>query len=219
MRVLERDAIRGFYNRYGKRLDKDIFYEGRAMEELSESGEFKNAYHIVEFGCGTCRLAERLFLGYLPEEARYTGIDFSTTMVDIARKRLEPWKDRAEVILSDGSIKLDLNDRSYDRFISTYVLDILDEGEIKTLLKEAYRVLSPDGLLCLLSLTYGETFISRLLSGLWMTIYRIRPLVVGGCRPIRLTLFIDPDIWEIRVRRILVSYGISSELIIARPRD
>ncbi len=219
MRVPDRYAIRDFYNRYGKRLDRDIFYEGRAIEELSELGEFQNAYHLVEFGCGTCRLAERLSLNSLPEQATYTGIDFSPTMVDIARRRLEPWRDRAEVILSDGSIKLNLKERSCDRFISTYVLDILDEGEIKALLKEVYRTLSPDGLLCLLSLAYGETLISRLLSGLWMAIYKIRPLIVGGCRPLRLTLHIDPEIWEIRVRKILVSYGISSELVIARPRN
>ena len=42
---------------------------------------------------------------------------------------------------------VDLPDRSFDRFISTYVLDLLSEENIDSLLSEAYRILRTGGLL------------------------------------------------------------------------
>ena len=51
---------------------------------------------------------------------------------------------------------VDLPDRSFDRFISTYVLDLLSEENIDSLLSEAYRVLRTGGLLGLVSQPKGS---------------------------------------------------------------
>ena len=47
--------------------------------------------------------------------------------------------------------------RFYDRFVSNYVFDLLSGEDIHALLKEAHRVLVPDGYLCASSLTEGLT--------------------------------------------------------------
>ena len=47
-------------------------------------------------------------------------------------------------------------DGAFDRFIRTYVLDLLPDVEIRAVLDEAHRVLKPDGLIGLASLTKGS---------------------------------------------------------------
>jgi ubiquinone/menaquinone biosynthesis C-methylase UbiE len=49
------------------------------------------------------------------------------------------------VELSDGSPRLPAGDGEYDRFVSTYVLDLLSAADTVDLLAEAHRVLRPGG--------------------------------------------------------------------------
>ena len=52
------------------------------------------------------------------------GIDVSPTMVALARARLRSYSDRAEVRLSDGAVTIGEPAGRFDRFVSTYVLDL-----------------------------------------------------------------------------------------------
>ena len=48
------------YDRIGRWQDTQAFYEYRAVEDLVRSGDFEQARSVVEVGCGTGALAERL---------------------------------------------------------------------------------------------------------------------------------------------------------------
>ena len=156
---------RRFYDRFGRLQDVQVLYEGRALRWLEEAGRFEAARAVFEFGCGTGAFARRLLERRLPEDARYVGVDVSETMVRIARRRLRPWRERAEVRLVSGELPLEEPGGAYDRFVSNYVLDLLAEHEISGALSEAHRILRPDGLLCLASLTYGATSAARAETG------------------------------------------------------
>jgi hypothetical protein len=62
---------------------------------------------------------------------------------------------------------------------------------------EAHRLLRPEGLLCLVSLTPGPTWLSRLVTGLWTGIHRLSPSLVGGCRPVELQALLSLDQWQL----------------------
>jgi trans-aconitate methyltransferase len=98
---------RRFYDWFGRRLDRQAFYEDPALEALIAHAEFDRAAAVFEFGCGTGRLAEQLLRGHLPRQSLYLGVDVSSTMVGLARKRLRPWRPRAEVRSSEGSMRLE----------------------------------------------------------------------------------------------------------------
>jgi ubiquinone/menaquinone biosynthesis C-methylase UbiE len=183
---------------------------------IDHSG-FPIAHAVLEFGCGTGRIAERLLNDFMPSDARYLGLDISTTMVTLARERLERFGARAEVRLADGSASIDAPDGSFDRFVSNYVLDLMSRDVIRTVVAEAYRVLEPDGLLCLVSLTHGRTAVSRFVSGLWSRVHRMRPSIVGGCRPIELADFVGEPDWRIVHSAFVSSLGFPSEVIVASP--
>lgn len=214
--MLTREQARAFYDRFGARQDGQGFYEDPATRELVAHAGFERAGAVFELGCGTGRFAAELLAHYLPSAARYAGCDLSPTMIELARGRLRPFGDRAEVRLTDGSPPLDLSDASVDRFVSNYVLDLLPADDVRQLLREAHRVLTPDGRLCLVSLTHGVTVLSRLVSRLWTRVHAWRPDLVGGCRPLALRDFAAADAWTLEHHRVVVAWGVPSEVLVAR---
>lgn len=215
--VLTRSQAQKFYDRFGAKQDTQAFYEDAALDELISHAAFEQAASVLEFGCGTGRFASRLLAKHLPRSASYFGIDASRTMIEIAGKRIGPYGERARVELSDGSIVFPLPDHSVDRVISAYVIDLLSETDIQTVVSEAGRVLAPSGKLCLVSLTKGDAIISRVVSGLWSAVCRFYAPLVGGCRPIRIESFVGQQSWAIEYRKVVTQFGVPSEVLIARP--
>lgn len=103
-----------------------------------------------------------------------------------------------------------------DHVISTYVLDLLSESDIRDFFHEAYRVLDVGGRLCLVSLTNGTTPISRMVTKIWKNVFQMNAALVGGCRPIKLEPFIDPGAWEVEYQKVVIAFGVPSEVIVAR---
>lgn len=206
---------KAFYDRFGKKQDWQGFYEDVATEALIRNGEFDKASSVLEFGCGTGRFGERLLEEHLAANATYVGVDISDTMVALAKERVVRFELRAEVYLTDGSPRLDFGTRTFDRFVSNYVLDLLAFEDIRAILQEAWRVLSEGGLLGLTSLTHGFTSISRLVESIWRALYSIRPRLVGGCRPIGLVELATGPGWRIRYNDKFSRYGVPSEALVA----
>lgn len=214
--MLTRAETRRFYDRFGSKQDRQGFYEDRATRDLLEHADFAAAKAVLEFGSGTGRFAHDLFANYLPTTTTYYCLDISSTMINLSRQRLAEFGDRVMLALTDGSPHLPVADAGFDRFVSNYVFDLLPEEDIHALLKEAHRVLVPDGYLCAASLTDGLTPFSKVVTSVWKFIHRINAKIVGGCRPIRLLDYIHKGDWRVFHHNAMVAYGISSEIMIAR---
>lgn len=217
-RYLSPEQAKRFYDRLGARQDWQGFYENAALQELIAHAGFDSARSVFEFGCGTGALAARLLREYLPADARYVGLDLSSTMVSLARKRLQQWSERAHINQSDGSAQLQLPSHSFDRFVSCYVFDLLAPTFIEQLLMEAHRLLVPGGKLCLVSLTQGASWISRAVSLCWQSLWRLSPAIVGGCHPIELTNYLSSKEWNVEHQARLVRWGLTSEVLVASTR-
>jgi ubiquinone/menaquinone biosynthesis C-methylase UbiE len=213
--VLSHEEAKAFYDRFGKKQDLQRIYEDPAIEVLLRYAGFQTACAVVELGCGTGRLAARLLEELLPDDSKYVGLDISETMIDLAQGQIAPWGDRARVQRTNGPPTLPVGDGAFDRFLSTYVLDLLSEEDIHAVLREARRVLAPGGRLCLASLTFGQTLPSRLACRAWSAIHALRPRLVGGCRPLHLEAFIGRD-WQTLHREVVCTLGICTEVLVAR---
>ena len=207
-----------FYDRMGARQDWSRFYEAAAIDRMIAQGDFGNAHHVVEFGCGTGRIAERLLARHLSSDATYVGFDISATMVNLATERLAPFGRRAQIVKTDGSMTLDLRSESADRFFTNYVFDLLSREDIAALVGEAYRVLEPEGLLCAVSLTHGRSAVTKMFSAGWLSLWKFEPSLLGGCRPIELLEFIPYSDWRILHFDIVTSLALSSEVVVAAKR-
>ncbi len=215
-RTLTHAAAKEFYDRFGSKQDAQAWYEDAAIESLIRASRFSDATSILEFGCGTGRLAEALLDDHLPDSALYRGIDISETMVTLSRQRLSRFGDRATVVLHETAEVPQLAGERVDRFVSTYVLDLLSATKIKEVVSWASEVLEPHGLICLAGVTRGPGVISGIVMGAWSAISKVNPAWVGGCRPVVLSGHLDPSHWTIEHRDVVVSWGVASEVIVAR---
>jgi SAM-dependent methyltransferase len=206
------------YDRIGRGQDTRPLSERRALEALVERAAFERAGAVLELGCGTGRLAARLLAERLPAGAQYLGLDVSRRMVELARAAVAPWGDRARVEQTDGSLGLPVESGSCDRFVCTYVLDLLSPEDAGRLLDEAHRVLRPGGLLALASLTPGHTPLARALTRAWRAVWRLDPALMGGCRPVTLTPLLSPEQWTIRARLVVTDLVLASEVVVAQRR-
>lgn len=216
--MLSREEIRAVYDRIGHRQDTQRVYEGAALRDLCLHAEFESADAVFELGCGTGAFAAQLLHNYLPADARYLGVDLSPTMVELARAKLAPFADRATVHLTDGGLDFDVPDASFNRCVSNYVVDLLPAADIAAFIEEAQRILTPDGRLCLVSLTYGPNLVSSIVSKLWAAAHRLMPRVVGGCRPVELTGFVAGSGWHVTHRTRVTALGVPSEVLVAKKR-
>lgn len=216
-RALSHARARAFYDRLGRWQDAQ-WYENRALETLVREGRFDAARAVVEFGCGTGRLAARLLGEALPPAAVYVGVDQSRTMCRLAGARLAAFGGRAVVARTAGAPVLPVADGAADRFVCAYVLDLLSEADARAVLAEARRVLAPGGLACLCALTRGVGPASKAVTALWSALNRLDPACTGGCRPLDLAPLLAAEAWETAFREVVVAWGVPSEVVVARRR-
>jgi len=217
-RILSHAEARRVYDRIGRLQDTQAFYEDVATSRLLQHGDFSSARSVFEFGCGTGRFAQRLLEETLPPDARYRGVDLSPRMIGIAESRLQAWRGRARVRLTEGGPPEDEPAASCDRFVSNYVFDLLAVEEIEAVLREAHRMLQPGGLLCCVGLSTGIGPASRTVARAWSWLQSLTPSLVGGCRPVDLHPLLAREDWEVRHHSKLVRFGVTSECLVAERR-
>ena len=128
MRTLTLEEAKAYYDGFGAKQDSQSFYEGPAVKVMTDNSHFDRAASIFEFGCGTGRFAQELLTKHLSPDAKYRGIDISITMVQLATERLKSFGSRAMVTQTSDETAISLDDNSIDRFVSTYVFDLLPPG-------------------------------------------------------------------------------------------
>jgi SAM-dependent methyltransferase len=206
---------RAVYDRIGRVQDWQAFYEDATTDRLMANADLAGDQTIFEFGCGTGRLAAHL-LTVLPASVKYLGVDISPVMIDLATSRLAPWAERAKAVLVDGSLPLPADDRLADRVLSTFVFDLLDADYARTVLDDLRRILTHDGRLCLASLTHGDRLLEQAVSRTWTGLWRVAPQLVGGCRPIAVSVLLGDD-WHVQHHSRVHRWGLVTDVVIATP--
>ncbi len=218
MAILSHKQARRAYDRIGLVQDLQWFYEDPATVQLKQHGDFPGAKSIFEFGCGTGRFARSLFRDYLSADAHYRGVDVSPRMIELARRRLDPWEDRVELALSEGEAPTDEPTAGYDRFISNFVFDLLSAEDSRLVLAEAARMLKPGGLLCLSGLSSAVQPMPKLVPPVAAWIHDRVPALLGGCRPVDLASYLGSE-WDRLHYQTLVAFGIPSEAMVYRRKS
>ena len=206
--------LRAVYDRVGARQDRQGWYEDPATDVLLRWGAFEEARSVVEMGCGTGRLAAQVLRR---SRATYRGTDLSPVMVRLARERLSPFGTRAEVDLVDGGPPA-VPPGSADRFVAAYVLDTLSDADIAATVDAAHRALGRGGLLCVASLGGAHAGLPRVVGAAWAAVHRVRPALVGGCRPVRVVPHLDPERWAVVRSERVAPWGVPSEAVVAERR-
>jgi ubiquinone/menaquinone biosynthesis C-methylase UbiE len=213
-RYLSPEQAAAVYDRVGRWQDTQSCYEHSAVEALVHAARFDRARYVVEIGCGTGALAERLLEAHLRNAARYVALDVSPKMVALTQQRLRRWAERVRIDRIDGRGSWPLPDSVADRVVATYVLDLLAPPAIEAFFAEARRVLRAQGVVATASLAAGTGRISGLVSAGWSRLWQINPHLTAGCRPVDVASLL-PASWRVDTARTITSWAIPSTVLVA----
>ena len=223
-----------FYDLIGGILMNDWYhylFEEKSMDIMISECEFSPGQIVVEIGPGSGFLAEKIIrqVKSMSTEDQayfsYTGIDMSHTMYEKASKRLNPFivEGIAQLhVVNDTFTFLNhtLKQDSVDRFVFTYVLDLLPPGVIAEFAHAVHDKLNHhhDGRVCVVNLTYGYSLFSRIVTNIWQILYRVLGgEFMGGCRPIHAQEYFSvgsPDGYQVEHMSKTVSSGLPSEVAV-----
>lgn len=110
------------------------------MVMLLLSEQAPPAAHILVVGAGGGM--ELKAMAEAQREWQFTGVDPSAAMLDLARRMIEPFKDRIELI--EGTVDA-VPSTSFDGAACLLMLHFLDRNERLQTLKHIHRRLKPDG--------------------------------------------------------------------------
>jgi len=129
---------------------------------------------ILDLGCGTGPNLDRLLRLRLPFK-HYTGIDFSSSMLALARKR---FGDTPGVTLREGdATALEDDGERYDVIVATWLLDHLSEPA--SFVNSIQRFLAPDGHLLLMFYSRPRWFLRVWVSPLGRSLVLADPVSEG----------------------------------------
>lgn len=183
-------------------------YAEMALEHLSiGKGET-----VLEIGFGTGHCLERIAESVGPKGKAY-GIDISTGMMEITKKRLEKadLEDRVKLFCGDAA-SLPFDDSTFNAVFMSFTLELFDTPEIPKVLEQIKRVLKPDGRLAVVSISKenGESIFLRLYE--WT--HNKWPKYVD-CRPIYVEQSLIDAGYQIKSKERVKIFRLPAEIIVA----
>jgi ubiquinone/menaquinone biosynthesis C-methylase UbiE len=207
------EKARCFYDSLGSTYDIGERFERRAKARGFVLLDLAPGQRLLNVGVGTGKDQTQIQNALMPGGLA-AGVDLSPVMVKLARANVPPPGNEALCVADGGG--LPFPDASFDRVISSYVLDLIPARRIPLFVREMQRVLRPGGRLVLVGLTEGTTLASRAVMAAWKAIYRLSPASLGGCRPLRMTYpLLRAGFVDVR-REVIVQGGMPSEVLSAR---
>lgn len=164
--------------------------QGRVMDAVRRVGKLVD---LLEIGCGDKPAS---FL--LPLCRTYTGCDYSTRRLEVARAALVGVTTPVDIVQADAC-SLPFEDQRFGAVFSAHMLYQIEERDAQAAaLREMVRVLEPGGALVLVTanprpLLFPVRALGRVVadSPLMSVIDRIRPLPFFPYRPMRVTWITD----------------------------
>ncbi len=169
---------------------------------------------LLEVAVGTGTEYVRLWAD--PDRRLCVGVDLSGSMLKRAWQRIGGAASRRALLCQADARALPFRDGSFDCLLSCYLIDLLPDSDIPIAVGEFRRVLRSDGLVVLVVMGQQIPFVQRA----WMTLFRLTPALVGGCRPIHAAEWLRESGWSLTAREEITQNGFRSEVLVARvPAD
>ena len=199
------DRISKFYDYLTGTFERK--YAEMALEHLSiQEGEI-----VLEIGFGTGHCLKRIAVS-VGQKGKAYGIDISSGMLEVTRRRLERARliDRVELYCEDAA-NLPYDDNTFDVVFMSFTLELFDTPEIPKVLEEAKRVLRPVGRLAVVSMS-KEHGASRLLR-LYEWAHRKWPKYID-CRPIWVEASLIDAGYTIQSKQKVRLIGLPGEIVV-----
>jgi demethylmenaquinone methyltransferase/2-methoxy-6-polyprenyl-1,4-benzoquinol methylase len=184
-------------------------YRNRALTLLN----IKKGEIVLELGFGTGHCLKKM-AELVGEEGKVYGIDISSRMQEVSKRRLQKagLLDRVELYCGDA-LELPYEDNKFDAVFMSFTLELFDTPEIPKVLDEIKRVLKPGGRLGVVSMSKEDG--DSLLLRLYERLHEKFPQYID-CRPIYVEQSIRGAGFEIKYKEEVKLFGLPGEIVIAK---
>ena len=199
------DKMSRFYDYFAGIFEKK--YRDMALRQLCvDKGEL-----VLEAGFGTGHCLNRI-AELVGKTGKVYGIDISSGMLDVTKKRLEKagLLDRVELTCGDA-MKMPYENTKFDAAFMSFALELFDTPEIPKVLNEIRRVLKPRGRIGIVSMS-KENGKSKLLR-LYEWAHKKFP-AYADCRPIYVERSIKDASFKIKHKEKIKLFGLPGEIVI-----
>lgn len=208
-----KEEAKRFYDKISRAYDYFTgAFERKHAERTLESLSINEGEAVLEIGFGSGHCLKRIVQS-VGETGKAYGVDISTGMLEVTKKRLGEAQliDMVGLCLGDAA-KLPYSDNAFDAIFMSFTLELFDSPEIPKVLEEVKRVLKPTGRLAIASMSResGKSAPLRLYE--WA--HKKWPRYVD-CRPIYLEESLINAGYRIRSKAMTRMVGLPIEIIVA----
>lgn len=208
-----KEEAKQFYDRISRLYDYltgafERKYAEMALEQLSvQEGE---TVLEIGFGPGHCLKWIAQSVGQM---GKAYGVDISSGMLEVAKRRLEKARliDRVELYCGDAT-NLPYGDNTFDAAFMSFTLELFDTPEIPKVLEEVKRVLRLAGRLGVVSMSKEDGESTRLRLYEWA--HKKWPKYVD-CRPIYVEASLIDAGYKIQSKQKMRLMGLPLEFVVA----
>ncbi len=184
VRTYDPSLIEKLYSRVARLYDVwSRLTEEKALQTILQWADIRDGQNVLEAGVGTGRLFSRI-IGQ-NQNGGNVGIDLSAVMLEKTRNKCG--KHKNVQLLQADITNLPDSFGSFDRIISSYVLDLLPVDQYISILSEFRSMLQPNGKLILAYMEAGNNSSYRF----WGWVAETFPRLMTHCRPIHLETFLQ----------------------------
>jgi len=199
------DKISRFYDCFAGVFEKK--YRNIALERL----DIKRGETILEIGFGTGHCLKQIAES-VGEDGKVYGIDISSGMLKVSKRRLEKAGLLGRVKLQcEDALKMPYEDNKFNAVFMSFTLELFDTPEIPKVLDGIKRVLKPDGRLGIVSMSKEDG--DSILLKLYEWTHKKFPQYID-CRPIYVEQSIKDAGFEIRYKEKVKLFGLPGEIVI-----
>ncbi len=200
------DRISRFYDYLTRAFERK--YAEMALEQLS----VREGEPVLEIGFGSGHCLKRIAQS-VSQTGKAHGIDISSGMLEVTKKRLEKARliDRVELYCGDAA-NLPYGDNTFDAAFMSFTLELFDTPEIPKVLEEVKRVLKLGGRLGLVSMSKEDG--GSALLRLYEWAHKKWPKYVD-CRPIYVETSLIDAAYKVQSKEKVRLMGLPVEIVVA----
>lgn len=205
---IAKEQVSDVYNRIAPLYDLWAWLtERNARRRCLELAAIQDGEDVLEVAVGT-GLAFVKILETNPS-GRNEGVDLTAAMLIRAERKAALTGNQHYRLRVGDAYDLDFPSDCFDVVVNNYMFDLLPERDFPTVLEEFKRVLRPGGRLALVNMTQG----ARWFNGVWDSLYRMNPALLGGCRGVSLTPLLQQSGFQLTTREYCSQFTFPSEVV------
>jgi len=208
---INKSVITSIYKTFAPIYDiAGLLIETKARQRCVEVAQIRDGESVLEVAVGTgLTFAEILKRN---PSGRNEGIDLTKEMLEQAIRRVSNSDAKNYRLAIGDAYKLEFADNTFDLVVNNYMFDLLPENDFSAVLSEFKRVLRPGGRLVLVNMGKGSKWFHHIAESL----YRINPMLAGGCREVALLEYVQAAGFSQATREFISQMTFPSEVVYGR---